>query len=104
MIEEVHRRTLEERFTVVALFARILGTGLNMREDALEAMLSAYRDELTQHRYTPAYAASQRRRKVAAVTKKVRKQLDDNALLKKLEGFTAPEEKAPAKKAGARRR
>lgn len=76
-----------------------------MREDTLEAMLRTYREELTQIRYTPAFAEYKRRSKVVAVSKKVRKQLDDNALLKKLEKFSAPEDEGPLpKKAGARRR
>jgi hypothetical protein len=104
ILEEIHLREREERFTLVALFARILGLGLNMREDTLGAMLNTYRDELTQVRYTPAYAAYLRRRKAAVVSKKIRKQLDDDTLFKRLEGMTAPEETAPAKKAGARRR
>lgn len=76
-----------------------------MRSDTLEAMLSAYKDVLTQEHYTPEFTARQRRRKFVSVTKKVKKQLDDDALLKKLEGLTAPEDTAPPKKkAGARRR
>jgi hypothetical protein len=67
-------------------------------------MLDVYRDELTQVAYTPAYAAKLRHRKVAVSTKKVKKKLDDEALLRKLEGFTAPDEKAPPTKGGARRR
>lgn len=67
-------------------------------------MLSAYKDELTQVKYTPGYAQEFRRRKRATVAQQVKNKLDDEALLKKLEGFTAPEEKAPPPKAGARRR
>ena len=75
-----------------------------MRGDTLEAMLSAYKDELSQDRYTPEYAQQQRRRKVDVVSKKVKKKLNDDALLKKLEGLTAPDDDAPQRKAGARRR
>jgi hypothetical protein len=89
---------------LVALFARILGGGLMMRSDALEAMLSAYKNELTQVNYTPEFVDQQRRQKKSVAKQKVKKKLDDDALLKKLEGFTAPEETAPPKKAGARRR
>ena len=89
---------------MVALFARILGGGLGMRSDSTEAMLNAYRDELTQLTYTPEYADYQRKRKVAVVAVTTQKKLNDDALLRKLEGYAAPEETAPAKKAGARRR
>jgi len=75
-----------------------------MRGDSLEAMLSAYKDELTQVTYTPAYADFKRQYKKSAVRTKSRKKLNDDALMKKLEGLTAPEEEAPAKKAGARRK
>jgi hypothetical protein len=77
---------------------------MGMRGGTLEAMLSAYKDELSQDRYTPAYAQRLRRRKVEVVSKKVKKKLNDDALLKKLEGLTAPDDDAPQKKAGARRR
>jgi hypothetical protein len=67
-------------------------------------MLDVYKSELTQIRYTPEYAKIHRQRKTVNAVRQVKKQLDDAALLKKLEGFTAPEEKAPPKKADARRR
>lgn len=89
---------------MVELFARILGGGLQMRDATLEAMLSAYKNELTQVTYTPEFVDQQRRQKKAVVRQKVKNKLSDDALLKKLEGFTAPEEKAPPKKAGARRK
>jgi len=75
-----------------------------MRSDSLEAMLNAYKDELTQVNYTPEYAEYQRRRKKTLASRTTKKKLADDALLKKLEGFTAPEETAPQTKAGARRR
>lgn len=75
-----------------------------MRSDSLEAMLNAYKDELTQVNYTPEYADLQRRRKKAIIGKKKKKKLADEALLKKLDGFSAPEETAPTKKEGARKR
>ena len=90
---------------MVELFARILGGGLGMRSDTLEAMLSAYKNVLTQEHYTPEFTARQRQRKVEVATKQVKKLLNDDALLKKLEGLAAPEDTAPPKKkAGARRR
>lgn len=82
----------------------MLGRALGMREDWVESMLTTYKDELTQVTYTPEYVKRQRQRKTVEVVQTVKKKLDDDALLKKLEGFTAPEEKAPPKKAGARRR
>ncbi len=75
-----------------------------MPPDLVGSMLNAYKDELTQITYTPEYAKRQRLRKTVEVVQTVKKKLDDDALLKKLEGFSAPEEKAPPKKAGARRR
>jgi len=75
-----------------------------MRSDSLEAMLNAYKDELTQTSYTPGYAAYQRKRKKAVIQQKTKNKLSDDALLRKLEGLTAPEDTASAKKAGARRR
>ena len=75
-----------------------------MRGDSLEAMLNAYKDELNQDTYTPEYARYQRRRKKAVVQQKNKNKLSDDALLRKLEGLTAPEEMPPSKKAGARRR
>ena len=75
-----------------------------MRSDTLEAMLNAYKDELTQGTYTPEYAAYLRRSKKAVVRQKTKNKLSDDALLRKLEGLTAPDETAPAKKVGARRR
>jgi hypothetical protein len=67
-------------------------------------MLNAYKDELTQVTYTPEYRKRQRHLKTVEVVQTVKKKLDDDALLKRLEGFTAPEETAPPKKAGARRK
>jgi len=105
LLQEVYRREREERFTTVELFARILSGGLGMRSDTLEAMLSAYKNVLTQEYYTPDYTARQRLRRNQVVSKKVKKQLDDDALLKRLEGLNTPEDTAPPKKkAGARRR
>jgi hypothetical protein len=103
-LEKIQEREREERFSLVSLFARILGGGLGMRSDTLEAMLNAYKDELTQTSYTPGYAAYQRRRKKAVRQQKKKKKLSDDALLRKLEGLTAPEEMPPPTKAGARRR
>jgi len=104
LLERIQERERTERFTLVSLFARILGGGLGMRSDTLEAMLSAYKDELTQVSYTPGFAAYQRRRKKAVIQRKTKNKLSDDALLRKLEGLTAPEEMPPPKKAGARRR
>jgi len=67
-------------------------------------MLNAYKDELLEVKYTPAYAAQLRNRRNEVVTKKAKKQLDDETLLKRLERLTVPDDKGPAKKAGARRR
>lgn len=75
-----------------------------MRSDSLEAMLNAYKDELLQVTYTPEYAAYRRKRKKSEIIQKTKNKLSDDALLKKLEGLTAPEEELPPKKAGARRR
>lgn len=90
---QVRDRT--ERYTLVALFARIIGTGLGMRSDSLEAMLRAYRDELTQLMYTPEYTDYQRKRKKAVTTKKKKNKLGDDALLRKLEGFSASDDEMP---------
>ena len=67
-------------------------------------MLSAYKDELSQVVYTPEYAAYQRKRSQAIIKKQTRNKLSDDALLRKLEGLTSPDETAPVAKAGARRR
>lgn len=104
LLEKIHQRERSERFSLVALFARILGGGLGMRSDTIEAMLNGYKDELTQVTYTPGYVAYQRRRKKAVVQQKTKNKLSDDALLKRLEGLTAPEEMPPPTKAGARRR
>jgi len=104
LLETIQQREREERFSLVSLFARVLGGGLGMRGDTLEAMLSTYKDELTQTRYTPGYVAYQRRRKKAAVQQQTKNKMSDDALLRKLEGFSTPEEMPPAKKAGTRKR
>lgn len=75
-----------------------------MRSDSVEAMLNAYKDELLQVTYVPEYIAYQRKRKKSEVAQKTKNKLSDDALLKKLEGFTAPEDEPSPKKAGARRR
>jgi len=75
-----------------------------MRGDSLEAMLNAYKDELTQAAYTPEYRTRMRRLKAAVVKTKSKKKLDDDALLKRLEGLTAPEATTPPAKVGARRK
>ena len=67
-------------------------------------MLNVYKDELTQATYTPEHAARRRRIKAATVTKTVKKKLNDDALLQRLEGLTAPDNEVPPPKAGARRR
>jgi hypothetical protein len=82
----------------------MLREALGVPRDLVEAMLTAYKDELTQVTYTPEYVKRQRQRKTVEVVRTVKKKLDDDALLKRLEGFTAPEETAPPKKAGARRK
>jgi hypothetical protein len=74
-----------------------------MREDTLDAMLTAYNDELTQIRYTPEYATLQRLRSRKTATQKTKNKLTDAALLKKLEGFSAPTTDPP-KKGSVRRR
>ncbi len=104
ILEEIHQRDRAERFALATLFAKMLGGALGVRGDLVDAMLTTYKHELSQVSYTPEYAKWQRRRKTVEVVQQVKKKLDDNALLKKLEGFTAPEEKAPTKKTGARRR
>jgi hypothetical protein len=103
-LEKTQERDRAERYAAVALFARILNGGLGGRSDVLEAMLNAYKDELTQDSYTPEYARYQRRRRKAAAQRKTKNKLSDDALLQKLEGLTAPEETKPAEEAGARRR
>lgn len=82
----------------------MLRDALGVPRDLVEAMLTTYKDELTQVSYTPEYVKRQRQRKTVEVVRTVKKKLDDDALLKRLEGFTAPEETAPPKKAGARRK
>lgn len=104
VLEKIHHRTRAERYASVALFARILGSGLGMRNDSIEAMLNAYKDELTQVNYTPEFVASMRRRTKAVIKQKNKNKLSDDALLKKLEGLTASEETTLPKKVGARRR
>lgn len=80
---------------MVTLFARILGAGSHMRSDLLEAMLSAYNDELTQIAYTPEYANFKRLQKSQVKKQRAKQRMQDDALLKKLEGYTATDEEVP---------
>lgn len=100
----MHRRDRSERFAFATLFSRMLGSALNVRSDFIEAMLNAYKDELTQASYTPQYAKKQRQQAKAVASRKTKKKLDDEALLQKLDRLTVPDEKSPAAKAGARRK
>ena len=104
LLEEIHRRDRAERFALVALIAKVIGGATTVRNDALEAMLSAYKDELTQYNYTPEYRKKLRDRKKVVVAQSTRKKLADEALLKKLEGLTVPDAELPPIKQGARRR
>lgn len=104
ILEEVHRRDRAERYTLVTLFARILGEGLHVRNDALEAMLGAYRAELSQDNYRPAYRAAQRMKKLKEVTQTAKKRMDDEALLKRVEKMTASDDEVPVKPQRSRRR
>lgn len=89
---------------MATLFTKILAAGLNVRPDYVDAMLNAYKNELTQVNYSPEFAKSQRLRKKATAVRRTKQKLDDDALLRKLERFDVPDEKAPPKKVGARRR
>lgn len=100
----MHRRNREERFTVVALFSRILGDALGVKEALQSKMLQTYRDTLFEDIYTPAYAALQRRLKAQAVAQKTRKKSNDEALLKKLEKLTVKDEELSQKKTGPKRK
>jgi len=103
IIEEVHRRERLERFTLVTLFAQILGEGMGMRDGALATMLNGYWETLSQLRYTPEYAEITRQRLRQTTVHRDKKAVSDATLLKKLEGLTSPDEKTPSKR-GSRRR
>lgn len=105
LIDEIHRRDRSERLAFASLFARIVGRALHVRDDYLEAMLNAYKDELTQYTYTPEYRKKQRERKKATTAIATRKKAADDLLLKKLDRLTVKDEDLPPpKKASARRR
>jgi len=92
-----------ERFTLVTLFAQILGEGMGMRDGALATMLNGYWETLSQLRYTPEYAEITRQKQLHVTVQRDKKAVSDATLLKKLAGLTNPDEKAPNKK-GSRRR
>lgn len=104
VLELVHRREREERFTVVSLFAKIVGSGLGVSDSVLEAMLSTYKLELTQAKYTPEYAVFQRQKKKQAVAKQQKKKSSDDALMKRLDSYAEPEEQTSPQKRGTRKR
>lgn len=82
----------------------MLGQALGVPETTTRTMLEGYNDVLHQAVYTPEYAKIQKQRKRKAAAKKVKKKLDDEALLRRLERLTEPDEPGPQEKAGARRR
>lgn len=105
LLEEIHRRERSERLAFASLFARIVGRALHVRDDYLETMLSAYKDELTQVTYTPEYRKKQRERKKATTAHEARKKAADDELLKKLDRLTVKDDDMPSpKKVGARRK
>lgn len=89
---------------MVEFFAKMFGQALGVPETTIRAMLEGYSDVLYQAVYTPEFAKIQKQRKKKATARQVKKKLDDEALLRRLERFTEPDEPGPQGKAGARRR
>lgn len=92
ILEEIQQRERAERLATVSLFAHVIGGGLGVRPEAIAAMLEDYQDTLLENVYRPEFIRRKLREKTAVAAKKTKKQLDDAALIKKLEGFTEPEE------------
>ena len=82
----------------MSLFARIIGGGLGVRPEAVETMLADYEDTLLENIYRPEFIRSKLREKRLLAAQKTKKQLDDAALIKKLEGFTEPDDGPRARK------
>ena len=97
-------RERTEKFSLVALFARLVGQGFSIPQDKISGMLSEYLQELSQTRYRPEAVAIRRK----AVRTKINKERSDKALLDRVNKLTVSDEDAPPlpkpKKGGGKRR
>lgn len=94
VIAELHRRDMNRRFAEVRLFARLIGAGAGVPEDAIERELDLYLVELSQDRYRPAVVAALR----AARTSKRQREHEDRRLLDRLDKLTVADEKPPKRR------
>ena len=87
----MHRRKREEKYSLVSLFAFLVGRALNVPGQRIEHILELYGLELYQDRYRPAHVESLRRAK----KERVQKHLADEMLLEKVGKMEVPESKLP---------
>lgn len=85
---EILRREREERIATVTLFANIIAGGLGVNPGAVNTMLKAYRAVVSEYAYTPEYAEDLKAKRLEEVTKKLKKQTSDDALLKKVQQYS----------------
>lgn len=64
MLSETILRERNEKYTLVSLFARLLGTLAGFKSDDVDTILEMYKEELYQFRYNSGYVTQRKKRKV----------------------------------------
>jgi hypothetical protein len=81
-------REKNERFSAITLFARLLGAGFNLKDEAVDGLLEEYKEELYQLRYNYKYETSKQKR----ISEHVKKASEQARYMRKLEQMTVSDE------------
>jgi hypothetical protein len=81
-------REKNERFSAITLFARLLGAGFNLKDEAVDSLLEEYKEELYQLRYNYKYVTSNQKR----ISEHVKKAAEQARYMRRLEQMTVSDE------------
>jgi hypothetical protein len=88
IVSEGILREKNEKFSLVSLFVRLLGTIGNVNEKALDDWLDEYKEELYQLRYNSKYRTTRQRRIMEAV----KRAAEEARLMQKVERMTVKDD------------
>lgn len=81
-------REKNEKFSSITLFARLLGAGFNLKDEAVDSLLEEYKEELYQLRYNYKYVTGKQKR----ITEHVNRAAEQARYMRKLEQMTVSDE------------
>ncbi len=84
ILTEAIIRDKNEKYSSVALFARLIATGLGIPDEYLHHLLEKYREELYQLRYNFRYESADARR----LKKRLEEEFERDRLMQRLEAMT----------------